>query len=350
MSTVPHDAMVDQIIPEAPPPATIDGQSLTFSEPRDAIAKALVAAAGKMGDVVKNATNPAFRTKYADLAAVVDAVQPALQSAGISILQSPASYDRGGTVVVETYLLHESGQYVRSALRIHPTKTDPQGVGSGITYARRYALQCLCGVAPEDDDGNAASKPGAQPQARQPGDNVPSGADGDKDTVKMILRQMPKPWTRGRMETELAAEGGDVKLLIGRMQADLAIQTKHAKEKPTEPVLPLAEGDKLAAEMTFEPPPSGHAEMTKKTRARLFLLLGGLGIGILQTGLEDPEVKAEDEARAKAERIAWAKRYNVEVASFGELKENVAVWLCARAEAEGPDGKPQPIDTAGEAP
>jgi hypothetical protein len=70
-----------------------------------------------------------------------------------------ASYDDSGALVnIETMLLHESGEWVRNTLTLRPTKHDPQGVGSAITYGRRYGLQSLCGVAPEDDDGNKASQ------------------------------------------------------------------------------------------------------------------------------------------------------------------------------------------------
>jgi len=110
-----------------------------------------------MGDVLKTATNPAFKSKYADLAAVVEAVLPALHKNGFGLMQPPHS--DGGLVEVETVLLHESGGFIRSVLGLRPSKSDPQGVGSAITYARRYALQGLAGIAPEDDDGNAASGP-----------------------------------------------------------------------------------------------------------------------------------------------------------------------------------------------
>lgn len=123
------------------------------------IAKAMVNAQGRMAGVRKNATNPAFRSTYADLAAVVEAVIPALQEAGIAVIQGAASsFDSAGVVVtVETMLLHTSGQWLKSELGLHPTKADPQGIGSAITYGRRYLLLAMCGVAPEDDDGNAAS-------------------------------------------------------------------------------------------------------------------------------------------------------------------------------------------------
>lgn len=142
--------------------------TLRFSDSRTSIAKALVAMQGDLGDVIKNAKNPHFQSKYADLAAVVDAVQPALQKAKLAFVQgSSARYmDSTALVAVETMLLHESGEWVSQELTLKPSKSDPQGVGSAITYGRRYGLQAICGVAPEDDDGNAASTPARQQQQR----------------------------------------------------------------------------------------------------------------------------------------------------------------------------------------
>jgi hypothetical protein len=115
-------------------------------------------AAQKATEAVKKAsTNPAFKSKYADLSVVVEAVVPALNAAGVSVLQFPAF--NGELVSVATTLLHESGSSVTATLHLRPSKLDPQGVGSAITYARRYALMAMTGAAPEDDDGAAASGP-----------------------------------------------------------------------------------------------------------------------------------------------------------------------------------------------
>lgn len=122
------------------------------------LAKVLPQAQASMGDVFKNANNPAFRSKYADLAAVVEAVMPALNQHGIALLQ-PASGLVGDVVKVTTMLLHESGQWVRCTTSVAVTKKDAHGVGSAITYGRRFGLQSMSGVAPTDDDGNAASAP-----------------------------------------------------------------------------------------------------------------------------------------------------------------------------------------------
>jgi len=123
---------------------------------------AYVKAQAEMGDVLKTATNPAFRTKYADLAAVVEAILPALSKNGLALIQAPG-FD-GEIVTVETMIAHTGGGFLRSTIRLRPTKSDPQGLGSAITYGRRYALMAMAGVAPEDDDGNSAS---ARPEQGQ---------------------------------------------------------------------------------------------------------------------------------------------------------------------------------------
>ncbi|HAH11534.1 MAG TPA: hypothetical protein DCL48_15680, partial [Alphaproteobacteria bacterium] len=124
---------------------------------------AMAKAQGDLGPVLKDKTNPAFRAKYADLGAVLEAILPAMNRAGLSLIQSP-SYD-GNLVGVTSILLHESGEWMEATLHMKPVKMDPQGIGSCITYARRYAALAIAGAAPEDDDGNAASA--AEPRGQK---------------------------------------------------------------------------------------------------------------------------------------------------------------------------------------
>jgi len=138
---------------------------VTWSDTRAELAKAMVAAQQSLGLVAKSATNPHFKSKYADLATVLDAVLPALNGAGISLLQAPGG-DGEGNVTLTTTLLHESGEWMESTLTMRPTKSDPQGVGSAITYARRYAALAVAGAAPEDDDGNSASQRESKAKSR----------------------------------------------------------------------------------------------------------------------------------------------------------------------------------------
>ncbi len=129
-----------------------------------ALAEALVAAQAEMGAAVKDSQNPHFKSSFASLKAVRDACVPILNKHGIAVLQPPASED-GLTVTVNTTLLHTSGETLTSALTVKPVKSDPQGIGSAITYARRYGLAGMVGLAfaDEDDDGEASA--GRAPQA-----------------------------------------------------------------------------------------------------------------------------------------------------------------------------------------
>lgn len=121
------------------------------------IAPALVKAKQKFAPALKDKTNPAFRSKYADLGACIEAVDDALLSNGIALIQR--TFEDATGVTVETVFLHESGQELACGkLHVPASKQDPQGYGSALTYARRYSLMAACGIAPEDDDGNAASR------------------------------------------------------------------------------------------------------------------------------------------------------------------------------------------------
>jgi hypothetical protein len=121
------------------------------------IATALVKAQRDFAPALKQSTNPHFRSRYADLAACVEAVIDALNANGIALIQRTHDSDNG--VAVETLFVHESGETITGGiLHVPAAKQDPQGYGSALTYARRYSLMAACGIAPEDDDANAASK------------------------------------------------------------------------------------------------------------------------------------------------------------------------------------------------
>lgn len=121
------------------------------------IAKAMVAAQSEMSNAKKDATNPFFKSKYADINSIREAVLPILNKNGISVLQPMINID--GKNFIKTVLLHESGEYLESLTEVVYSKAnDAQAQGSGITYARRYGLQSFVCVGAEDDDGNNASK------------------------------------------------------------------------------------------------------------------------------------------------------------------------------------------------
>lgn len=134
---------------------------MTHSETINEIAAALAKAQAQIEGAKKDKVNPHFRNDYADLASVWDACREALTKNQLSVAQAAESGSEG-SYGVTTMLLHSSGQWMAGTLYLKPAKDDPQGAGSALTYARRYALAAMVGIAPADDDGNAASqKPSA---------------------------------------------------------------------------------------------------------------------------------------------------------------------------------------------
>tara|TARA_R110002074_G_scaffold19025_3_gene61139 strand:+ start:4689 stop:5381 length:693 start_codon:yes stop_codon:yes gene_type:complete len=153
---------------------------------------ALIKAQSQMGSAVKDAKNPHFRSRYASLAAVIDAVIPVLNANGVGVLQLPSI--EGSEVQLTTILMHSSGQRLSSTVGAPlGKKQDAQAVGSAITYLRRYSLQSIMGLPVEDDDGNAASRPQRrQPQRRQvPETAAPTVADKAFAAVRL---EAAKDW------------------------------------------------------------------------------------------------------------------------------------------------------------
>jgi hypothetical protein len=150
--------------------------SLTFgcSESTAEIADALAKAQLLIQPAIKDNTNPHFRSKYAGLPEVMQACLPHLNANGIAVIQAP-SYSNG-IVKILTRLNHRSGQWIQSELAVPVTKQDAQGVGSAITYGRRYSLSSMVGVIQDDDDGNAAV---AQPVREQSKVNAVPALTGD---------------------------------------------------------------------------------------------------------------------------------------------------------------------------
>lgn len=120
------------------------------------LAVAMCKAQADMGGASKGANNPFFKSKYADLSAVVQAVKEPFANNGLSYVQFPI--EENGRIGVETILMHNSGEWLSNKFTVQLTKQDAQGAGSAITYCRRYGLQAVAGIPSEDDDGNAASK------------------------------------------------------------------------------------------------------------------------------------------------------------------------------------------------
>jgi len=141
------------------------------------IATALVKAQLAFAPALKSSTNPHFKSRYADLAACVEAVIDSLNANGIALIQRTHDSDNG--VAVETLFVHESGETISGGiLHVPAAKHDPQGYGSALTYARRYSLMAACGIAPEDDDANLAQRTPVNAQSRIGRVSVPTGKDG----------------------------------------------------------------------------------------------------------------------------------------------------------------------------
>lgn len=140
------------------------------SESLDALSKALAAAQGEMKNAVLNRVNPHFKNRYADLAAIRDAVVPALSKHGVAVTQFTDFRD--GNSVLVTRLMHESGQWIEGAYPLTP-QTNPQAMGSQLTYARRYTLSAIAGIsADEDDDAEIATANKNEPTATITADQV----------------------------------------------------------------------------------------------------------------------------------------------------------------------------------
>ena len=119
------------------------------------LATALNKAQSEMSGASKSSKNPFFKSKYADLNSVIEAIKQPFSDNGLSYSQMPV-FDNGA-VGVETILMHISGEYIASTLLLPMVKQDPQAAGSAITYARRYSLMSVAGIPAEDDDGNHAT-------------------------------------------------------------------------------------------------------------------------------------------------------------------------------------------------
>lgn len=181
---------------EAPQPmaASYQRRSAEFEK----LAAALAKAQGAMENAKKDSENPAFKrgdkiSKYADLASVWDAIRKPLADNGLAVMQWPRTVDKG--VEIETELLHESGQFMRDTLWLPCPTMTVHSIGSTITYGRRYALMSIAGIAPEDDDGNAAveaHKPGAAGSAgagtdfRPPGPRKFTGRSWTDDDPQLV--------------------------------------------------------------------------------------------------------------------------------------------------------------------
>lgn len=164
------------------------------SENINELATALSKAQSIMEAALKDATNPFFKSKYANLESVWSAARPALCANGLCIIQT--TEEMGDKTVLVTMLAHSSGQWIKSRLPLNPSKNDAQGMGSAMSYARRYSLSAMVGVVAEDDDGESAVGRGSsshqtkKPNAHQEQEYIPE----PKKLSKEQLNDLQKLW------------------------------------------------------------------------------------------------------------------------------------------------------------
>lgn len=153
----------------------------------------MAAVQGSLKPAIKGSSNPYFKSKYADLQSCWDSCRSLLTANGLSVLQTFVQDASGESVTISTTLLHSSGQWISGDLTMKPAKADPQGIGSAITYARRYALAAIVGiVADEDDDGNAATAKVQPQQSRVSDANRAFLAGANTALVDRVLKKYGK--------------------------------------------------------------------------------------------------------------------------------------------------------------
>jgi len=191
------------------------------------ISAAMALAFAKIESATKGKVNPAFRSKYADLAAVVDAIKPALAEHGLFFRQ--VTHPADGGVCVETIIHHASGESMACGpLFVPASKQDAQGFGSAMTYARRYSLMAAFGVPAEDDDGNAAvaSKPANKPpvaindtEGTMVLDSLREAAKSGLDALQERFKKIPNSATKAAVwekhQGELKKTASDVSMFGG---------------------------------------------------------------------------------------------------------------------------------------
>jgi hypothetical protein len=200
-----------------------------------AYSAALVAAIGELSNVPKTASNPYFKSKYAPLDAIVDATRPVLAKYGLAVMQQPLFME--GSAGVETTILHKDGHSTTTTLLLPLKDQSPQGVGSAITYARRYALAAVLGLATEeDDDGNVGT-------GLSKADKIQANIDSSRPAIAKVMdkkQEAPRP-APAATSTWRNVEITDVKI---------AAQSKEGSAKKW--VLYSVEFDGKAEALTFD--------------------------------------------------------------------------------------------------
>lgn len=193
------------------------------------IAKALASAQALMSPALKDADNPFFKSKYADLASVTRVVRGPLTANGIAWTQLPSASADLSSVTVRTILLHVSGETLESTISMPVKERTPQACGSALTYARRYALSAMCGLEADDDDGAQASgtvkqtrteaiKSALAPKEPTPWQRIEAmrPADVSPADLASIVKKVTGKATRAQLDTN------DVALVQSALSAEVA--------------------------------------------------------------------------------------------------------------------------------
>lgn len=180
-------------------------QSETISK----LAEALALAQDEITGAAKSSVNPHFNAKYASLAEVWDAWQKVGPKNGLAVAQVMAV--ESGEIVLVTRLYHKTGEWIESRFPLRPTKPDMQGLGSATTYARRYCLAAMVGIAPEDDDGEAASKTPATKAPAKPAETKTDAwvAQAKRTVAAMKTRKEINEWANANVRVTDALKERD---------------------------------------------------------------------------------------------------------------------------------------------
>ncbi|HLF77115.1 MAG TPA: ERF family protein [Dehalococcoidia bacterium] len=229
---------------------------ITMSDSIKELATAMCTVQANLPTVTRDKTNPFFHSKYAGLDTVMPAALKVLTAHGLALVQTVGQDGNGGTTLT-TLLMHESGEWLSDTQPLLLSKSDPQGQGSAITYARRYGVMAMLGlVAEEDDDANAASpaapkQPQKPPSAPRPAPTAPEPAR-DYDQAR--------PISEGQVRAIRGALGrifgqGEAKDALGEYLWVKAVQPKACQKSETEihlGELTMAEASALIAKLNEE--------------------------------------------------------------------------------------------------
>lgn len=229
---------------------------VTKSDSIGTLAAALAKAQAEVMQAHRDAKNPHYKSTYATIESVLDAVREPLSKHGIAFCQFPWTHWTDGKLhlALSTLLMHTSGEFIEGVLEIPVSKPDAQGIASATTYARRIALQAIAGVAAEDDDGNTAvGRPAEQPQ--RPAQNAPRPLP-PKPAPQPPPQAAPPVQTPEEKMTPEELEGRAKQLGFGTYETQKklvgGLWGTVKKANVTKPALKLFLLDRYAAESTYE--------------------------------------------------------------------------------------------------